>query len=139
VKSYSTRQVDNLVDAAIGRPLSDEDVLPNILNIGDVTGTAAAQLGTEVKKSGRTTGFTRGEIIQVDVTVDVQYGTNLVARFADQLMAGAMSQGGDSGSAVLDEQDRLVGLLFAGSDQTTIINRIEHVFDSLNLSLWKSR
>jgi hypothetical protein len=135
VKSYSTQQVDNLVDAAIGRPLNDEDVLPNILNIGDVTGTAAAQLGTEVKKSGRTTGFTQGEIIQVDVTVDVQYGTNLVARFADQLMAGAMSQGGDSGSAVLDEQDRLVGLLFAGSDQTTIINRIEHVFDSLNLSL----
>jgi V8-like Glu-specific endopeptidase len=46
-----------------------------------------------------------------------------------------MSQGGDSGSAVLDDQDKLVGLLFAGSDQTTIINRIEHVFDSLNLSL----
>ena len=135
VKSYSTRQVDNLVDAAIGRPLNDEDVLPEILNIGSVTGTAAAQLGTAVKKSGRTTGFTQGEIIQVDVTVDVQYGTNLVARFADQLMAGAMSQGGDSGSAVLDEQDRLVGLLFAGSDQTTILNRIENVFDALNLSL----
>ena len=49
-------------------------------------------------------------------------------------MAGAMSQGGDSGSAVLDEQDRLVGLLFAGSDQTTILNRIENVFDALNLS-----
>lgn len=135
VKSYSTRQVDNLVDAAIGRPLDDADVLPEILNIGSVAGTASAQLGIPVKKSGRTTGFTEGEIIQVDVTADVQYGTNLVARFTDQLMAGAMSQGGDSGSAVLDDQNRIVGLLFAGSDQTTIINRIEHVFDSLNLSL----
>jgi hypothetical protein len=135
VKSYSTRQVDNLVDAAIGRPLNDGDVLPEILNIGAVAGTGDAQLGMPVKKSGRTTGFTQGEIIQVDVTVDVQYGTNLVARFTDQLMAGAMSQGGDSGSAVLDNDDHLVGLLFAGSDQTTIINRIEHVFTSLNLSL----
>ena len=135
VKSYSIRQIDNLVDAAIARPLNEEDVLPNILNIGNIAGTSSAQLGTAVKKNGRTTGFTQGEIIQMDVTVDVQYGTNLVARFTDQLMAGAMSQGGDSGSAVLDDQDKLVGLLFAGSDQTTIINRIEHVFDSLNLSL----
>ena len=135
VKSYSTQQVTNLVDAAIGRPLKEEDILPNILDIGPIAGTALAQLGTVVKKSGRTTGFTQDEVIQMDVTVDVQYGGNLVARFTDQLMAGAMSQGGDSGSAVLDDQDRLVGLLFAGSDQTTIINRIEHVFNALNLSL----
>lgn len=135
VKAFSTLQVENLVDAAIGRPLLDEDVQPDILNIGVVQGTASADLGTAVKKSGRTTGYTEGVIQQLDVTVDVQYGTNLVARFTDQLMAGAMSQGGDSGSAVLDSQNRLVGLLFAGSDQTTIINRIEHVFDSLNLSL----
>jgi hypothetical protein len=50
-------------------------------------------------------------------------------------MAGAMSQGGDSGSAVLDGEKRLVGLLFAGSDNSTIINRIEHVFSALGLSL----
>ena len=135
IKAFSTLQVENLVDAAIGRPLKDDDVQPEILNIGAVQGTASADLGTSVKKSGRTTGYTEGVIEQLDVTVDVQYGTNLVARFTDQLMTGAMSQGGDSGSAVLDSQNRLVGLLFAGSEQTTIINRIEHVFDSLNLSL----
>jgi hypothetical protein len=135
VKAFSTRQVDNLVDAAIGRPLNEENILLEILNIGAVQGTASADLGTAVKKSGRTTGYTEDVIQQVDVTVDVQYGTNLVARFTDQLMAGAMSQGGDSGSAVLNDRNQLVGLLFAGSDQTTIINRINHVFDSLNLSL----
>ena len=56
-------------------------------------------------------------------------------RFSDQLMAGAMSQGGDSGSAVLTEDNQLVGLLFAGSETTTIINRIEHVFAALGVSL----
>lgn len=68
------------------------------------------------------------------MTVDVQYGAGQVARFTDQLLAGAMSQGGDSGSAVLNGENRLVGLLFAGSDVTTIINRIEHVFSALGVT-----
>ena len=59
----------------------------------------------------------------------------LSAQFADQLMDGAMSQGGDSGSAVLDESNNLVGLLFAGSDTTTIMNRIQNVFSELGVTL----
>jgi hypothetical protein len=70
-----------------------------------------------------------------DVTANVQYGAGQIAVFTDQLLAGAMSQGGDSGSAVLDENNRLTGLLFAGSDTTTIINRIENVFSALGVSL----
>jgi len=50
-------------------------------------------------------------------------------------LAAAMSQGGDSGSAVLDDRNNLVGLLFAGSDNSTIMNRIENVFSALGLSL----
>ena len=59
----------------------------------------------------------------------------MIAQFADQLMVGSMSQGGDSGSAVLDETNRFVGLLFAGSDTTTIMNRIQNVFSALGGSL----
>jgi hypothetical protein len=129
------RAEDTLVDAAIARPLNDTDVKDEILDIGPMAGSASGELGMAIKKSGRTTGLTMGEILQVDVTVNVQYGAGQVARFTDQLMAGAMSQGGDSGSAVLDDQNRLVGLLFAGSDSTTIINRIEHVFSGLGVGL----
>ena len=125
--------LENLVDAAIARPLRPSDVTDEILEIGKIQGSAAADLGTAVKKSGRTTGLTTGEILQVDVTADVQYGAGKIARFTDQLLAGPMSQGGDSGSAVLDKNNRLVGLLFAGSDSTTIINRIEHVFSALGV------
>ena len=88
-----------------------------------------------IKKSGRTTGLTTGIVEQVDVSVNVQYGEGKIALFTDQLMAGAMSQGGDSGSAVLDNSNRLVGLLFAGSDTTTVINRIENVFSLLGVSV----
>ena len=126
---------DNLVDAAIAAPLNSADIKDEILNIGPIQGTVSGELGMAVKKSGRTTGFTTGEIQQVDVSANVQYGAGQVAVFTDQLLAGAMSQGGDSGSAVLDDGNRLTGLLFAGSDTTTIINRIENVFSALGISL----
>ena len=126
---------DNLVDAAIARPLDPADINDEIFNIGPIQGTVSGELGMAIKKSGRTTELTSGTIEQVDVTVNVQYGAGRIARFTDQLMAGGMSQGGDSGSAVLDEENRLVGLLFAGSDNSTIINRIEHVFTTLDIGL----
>lgn len=131
-----SRQVgENLVDCAIARPLNDQDVSDEILEVGTVQGMVSGELGMAIKKSGRTTGLTTGEIQQVDVTVNVQYGPGQIATFTDQLMAGAMSQGGDSGSAVLDNSNNLVGLLFAGSDTTTVINRIENVFSALGLTL----
>lgn len=133
--AYNTQAADNLVDAALGRPLNPDDVVDEIFQIGQIQGSANGELGMAVKKSGRTTGFTTGEILQVDVTANVQYGPGQIARFTDQLMAGAMSQGGDSGSAVLNDNNQLVGLLFAGSENSTIINRIEHVFSSLGVAL----
>ena len=133
--AISGHSAENLVDAAIARPANDGYLRGDILEFGSIRGTASGELGIDLKKSGRSTGNTSGEIQQVDVTVNVQYGAGRIARFSDQLMAGAMSQGGDSGSAVLDGDNHLVGLLFAGSDNTTIINRIENVFSSLGIGL----
>lgn len=135
LQAIDRQQTENLVDAAIARPLNPEDVKDEILQIGTIIGAAEGILGMAIKKSGRTTGLTTGEIQQVDVTVNVQYGEGQIAQFTDQLMAGAMSQGGDSGSTVLDESNHLVGLLFAGSDTTTIMNRIQNVFSALGVSL----
>lgn len=125
----------NLVDCAIAEPLEEADVSQEILQIGPIAGLAEGTLGMNVKKSGRTTGLTTGTIEQIDVTVRVSYGPGRTATFVDQLMAGPMSQGGDSGSAVLSETDQLVGLLFAGSVNSTIFNRIQNVFQALQVSL----
>jgi hypothetical protein len=135
LQAVSEQVSDNLVDAAIASPIDEQDVSEQILEIGIIQGTTQGELGMAVKKSGRTTGFTTGEILQVDVSVDVQYGQNRIARFTDQLMAGPMSQGGDSGSAVLDENNSLVGLLFAGGDNSTVMNRIENVFSALSVTV----
>ncbi|MEJ2107681.1 MAG: hypothetical protein P8X48_10195 [Acidiferrobacteraceae bacterium] len=135
MQAIDARAVDNLVDAAIARPIDPQDVSDTILDVGTISGTVEAALGMALKKSGRTTGLTTGAIQQLDVTADVQYGPGQTARFTDQLMAGPMSQGGDSGSAVLDNDNHLVGLLFAGSDNSTIINRIDNVFAALGIAL----
>jgi len=127
----------NLVDAAIARPIQDESVMNEILDIGIPSGglNLTPELGLQIQKSGRTTEITQDEVIQIDVTAQVQYGEGKIALFEDQIMAGPMSSPGDSGSIVLDMQKNLVGLLFAGSDQVTILNRIKHVFDLLGLRL----
>jgi len=134
VMAFREAALANQVDAAIARPLSDDLVEREILEIGVPKGSREASLGTRVRKSGRTSGLTEGEITQINVTVGVKYGDK-TALFTDQLMAGAMSSPGDSGSAVLDEDDFVVGLLFAGSDKITLMNPIQHVLEALGVAI----
>jgi hypothetical protein len=125
----------NQVDAALARPVEPDMVSDEILSIGQITGNREPELGLAVRKSGRTTGFTTGTIELLDATVSVSYGTGKVAVFEGQIVTSAMSQGGDSGSLLVDANENLaVGLLFAGSDQTTIHNPISAVISALNIS-----
>lgn len=135
-KLFGAKQAENLVDAAIAKPVEEGLLKKEILEIGIPHGlNVTPELGLIIQKSGRTTALTKGTIEQLDVTVQVQYGEGKIAIFSDQIMAGNMCSGGDSGSAVLDTDKNLVGLLFAGSDTSTVINRIKHVFDLLDLNL----
>jgi hypothetical protein len=129
-------QATNLVDAAVARPINDDDVLDGILVIGGIEGTRPGELGMPIRKSGRTTGFTTGEIVAIGATVNVNFGTGRIATFEGQFIAGPMSQGGDSGSLVVaGDSPHAVGLLFAGSPQTTIFSPIQPVLDLLEVEL----
>ncbi len=129
-------QATNLVDAAVARPLDDTQILDEIMEIGPVSGTTLPILGMGVRKSGRTTGFTTGTITVLDTTVEVSYGLGRTPQFENQIVTTAMSQGGDSGSCLMDGDSSLaVGLLFAGSDQATIHNPIQAVLDCLEVTL----
>jgi hypothetical protein len=138
---------NNYVDAAIAK------VVPNtvradgsILDIGTLAATTKTvtlddvKNQTGVKKSGRTTGLTRGTIAAVGVDVDVNYGSGKVAHFVNQIMIGpgAFSSGGDSGSAVVTDvspSPQVVGLLFAGTGSQTIANPIGEVLNRLNVNI----
>jgi hypothetical protein len=135
VKIYKRQTGENLVDAAVAAPLDPADVKAEILEIGVVQGTAEAALGMAVKKSGRTTGLTHGQVTYVAVKMVVGFSGGRSAVFTDQFLTGPMSSPGDSGSLVLDGQNRAVGLLFAGSNRATVCNRIQNVLSLLGIAL----
>ncbi|MFD0935713.1 S1 family peptidase [Methylobacterium trifolii] len=107
--------------------------------IDPITGRVAGS--TRVCKVGRTTGWTEGEVTQIAVVTDVRYGAGL-ARFRNQIgiaaspdNTGPFSKAGDSGSGILDRDHKLVGLLFAGSENRTLANPIQPVLDALRIAL----
>lgn len=129
----------NSIDAALGKPLDATMFSNEIRSIGAVTGTRTPSLGMQVRKSGRTTDFTTGTITLVNATIDVGYNTPQgirTARFTGQVMTTPMSQGGDSGSLVVDgTSQNAVGLLFAGSPQATIFSPIGLVLNAMGVRL----
>lgn len=130
---------DNLVDAALARPVDVSMFSNEIRHIGRITGTRSAILGMKVRKTGRTTDFTEGTVTVVNAVVDVGYNTaagKKTGRFTGQVMTTGMSQGGDSGSLVVaaDSQDA-VGLLFAGSGTTTLFTPINLVLEKLKVQI----
>ncbi|MFZ3382436.1 MAG: hypothetical protein WA144_00780 [Candidatus Methanoperedens sp.] len=132
----------NYVDAAIAKVrVNKVDTSGFILGIGTVNKDIISDpvVGMGVKKSGRTTGLTKGSISAVHVTVSVKYSTR-TAKFADQILItpGVFSDGGDSGSLIVEDVDsnpRPVGLLFAGSSTSTVANPISYVLSSFDVSM----
>lgn len=125
----------NSVDAALAQPKNVNLVKPEIMLIGLPLGVSKAKLGMPIQKSGRTTGYTTGKIKDISATVKVNYD-NKAALFRSQILTTNISQGGDSGSLVLDMKKRAIGLLFAGSELVTILNPISEVCKTLNIELY---
>lgn len=126
-----------LVDAALAVADDPAVVDPTIHGIGAVAGWRDPELGERVRKSGRTTDVTVGEITGLRAAVNVQFDTGL-KRCVDQVLVGpgGFSAGGDSGSLIVADADRqAVGLLFAGSPHVTIANRMAHVVEALGVQV----
>ena len=127
----------NQGDAAIAETDADQ-VQPVLCSIGQVEGIGAIRHGLFVQKHGRTTGRTQGLIVGTHETIWVDYDGK-AARFDRQLsIAGGrtpFSDGGDSGSLIVDLQRRAIGLLFAGSDTETYANPIRPVLKAFKVRL----
>ncbi|MFQ5918836.1 MAG: hypothetical protein ACE5I4_02165 [Thermoplasmata archaeon] len=129
----------NLVDCALARPVSAADLRGDLLRIGPLEGITAASIGLGVRKSGRSTGLTRGRVTHLDATVTIRYGPKREAVFTDQILTTAMSEPGDSGALVVDKARKAVGLLFAGSKQVSVLNRMSHVLSELRADVVPGR
>jgi len=124
---------DNKVDVA-WYTIDGRNMNSYIPSIGVPTETVEVEKGDHVKKFGRTTGLKKGKVLSNDARVRVKYDDG-VKEFEDQIIMESISTGGDSGSAVVDTQGRLAGLLFAGSPKITVANKADKVLQETGLSL----
>ncbi|MCP3980340.1 MAG: hypothetical protein GY716_13640 [bacterium] len=144
----------NIVDCAVAELFPDiefwlgwtEAIQGRIRGVHSVT---IDDLGRTVRKAGRTTGVTEGTITSVEVDrLRVNMGTRQrpkIAQFSDQIEVigkngTTFSTSGDSGSLIVDSNDRAVALLFAGGADDngvdiTYANRIDPVLQNLGVSL----
>ncbi|WP_157833472.1 chymotrypsin family serine protease [Desulfotruncus alcoholivorax] len=133
LRLYKLTRSANMVDCAVAKPVSPGVIDDRILEIGRVAGVGEIKEGVVVQKSGRSSGVTSGEITARGVTLKVDLSDEEAGWFSDQVVSDLVCKPGDSGSLILDQDNRAVGLLFAGSDTYCIFNRIQNVMDLLQI------
>jgi hypothetical protein len=143
----------NVVDCALAALIPDmeffagwTEALPGLVR--GVKPVTVADLGRPVKKAGRTTGVTRGRITQVNIDrlqVDMGDDVERIALFSDQIEVEGLnrpfSDGGDSGSLIVDEAGFARALLFSGGEEEdtgcelTYANLLDVVLQKLGVTL----
>lgn len=134
----------NRADCAIAVPLPEKmaDVVAEIEKLGLPKGTLKPKRGMRVTKAGRTTGLTTSEIKDVNfrMTIDYPHGIGTLG-FLDQVFCTRYTDGGDSGSLVLERTTKkAVGLHFAGYPDAddvvgSVFNPIQEVLKALKVKL----
>lgn len=126
--------VDNQGDVVPGVLLNDDNYSPSIIP----TGVEDAYVGQSVMKSGARTGVRSGTVtsIETDVIVNTELGSRT---YTGCIVTGKIGDGGDSGSILLSKEskslNKAVGMLFAGSDKTTVHIPMKKTLSALGCTL----
>jgi len=115
----------NHVDAAVAKlwaPLEHQPLIPLIGAVKGYVRTKDVEIGEAVRKFGRTTGYTEGQVFSINLDIWIKYDrTGQSAFFHDQFLIEPslpvftrFVAGGDSGSLVVDAEQHAIGLVFAG-------------------------
>ncbi len=133
----------NKADCAIAKISPDRFnyIKANIKGKGLPKGLSKPKRGMTVYKVGRTTGYTEGEVRDVDVRLPVPYPGGVgEIRFINQVLCTNFTEGGDSGALVLDKKtNKAVGLHFCGGPSGSLFNPIEFVLDAMKVKLVTKR
>ena len=119
----------NHIDAAIAKLWGACQHKPLIPLIGTVKGYVEKkdiEIGEAARKFGRTTGYTEGHVFSIYLDVWIRYDrTGQSAFFQNQFLIEPASPKftkfvakGDSGSLVVDAEQRAIGLIFAGMSES---------------------
>jgi hypothetical protein len=126
---------DNL-DAAVFLPSSSQSLTPLVADLGvkPKGSNDSVRIGLSVHKVGAVTGETKGVVQAVALAVKIPYGED-EATFVGQIGISSFTQPGDSGSLVLDDSDRAVGIHLGAVDGMSICTPIERILSALDCTL----
>jgi hypothetical protein len=143
-KMFAENATPNLMDAALCEISPGvTNFSPQLPTIGKLRGSnSKAVLEMELRKEGWKTGLTTGSA-QMKGSILVHYRPDAVARFDEQIAIYPTEQGkqvarqGDSGSVVVDKENRVVGLLFAMAEGMNIgyANPIQPILDEFGVEI----
>ncbi len=122
--------IDGAIDVSYGEQFGEE---------GNywIEGWTEVSLGDTVRKSGRTTGVSTGQVLMTNYAGKIDYGDK-EAYFMDQILVAqdnySFAGAGDSGSAV-DRGGQFAGLVFAGVENYVVVCKAEHIIDGLGIAV----
>jgi Trypsin len=137
---FTSAGFPNLVDAAIAQLRGNIAATSAIRLIGIPAGVSTVlRRNMQVQKTGRTTDYTVGVITDINYRLALTYkkpgGGRGRVGLRDQVLCTRYTDGGDSGSAVLNMKKEMVGLHFAGSPSSSIFNKIANVLTALKIEI----
>ena len=106
----------------------------DIPEIGHVRGVSDPDFMSIARKTGRTTSYTEAVVLAKHIDTSIKYPDGLQS-VKDMLVFGPMSAPGDSGSLIVDKNNKAIALLFAGSDKVTVGIPIGRVLKAFRMSL----
>ncbi|AWZ49901.1 hypothetical protein C3495_13690 (plasmid) [Clostridiaceae bacterium 14S0207] len=126
---------NNFVDSAIAMLNSPNIAVPEIAIVGPPKGIGSASLSQNVMKVGRTSEKTMAKITQLHAVILLRVSSTMKYIMVDQIITSKMSEEGDSGAILLDENINAVGQLVGGATNKSIFTPINTVLNALNVSL----
>jgi hypothetical protein len=129
--------IGGLVDCAIASIVNDVQHVQEIVDIGGVAGTDVAVVGDAVHKRGRTTELTRGTVTMVNFATTSSQGNAFTNQIFVNPDAGFTNfvEPGDSGSALMNGDDMVVGLIWGKNGNAGVANRIADVEAALSITV----
>lgn len=128
------RDFKNKVDAALAE-IDTEHSKGIDYTIGETRTpirTIAPKRGMRVVKVGRTSGRTESVVRDAHFRVLAEYPGVGTVGFLDQVLCDTYTEGGDSGSIVVDKSTgKIVGLHFLGSSKGSVFTPIAFIMDAL--------
>lgn len=146
--------VINTLDTALISIKSSIGVTPGIMGLTKYAQTfvhpGTIPVGTQVIKSGRTSGVTHGEVLSMSATIYVGIGpysmpyANQIAVYSESTIDPFLDSGDSGAMLVVDLGSGRVGLigqLFASSEvdssgQTSFASRLDDIVDELDIRPW---